>query len=241
MSSSNFDPAPVLSYLSLPLDYEPSPKNEPLKFLTTHLNIIPTHLLQLFSSITTPKQRTTIAAIRNRRLKYAESNPPELSFSAAKSTWPTLWQGRELRGKEEAKEEQEWADKEFVPGAEKHVGKLGNLLGEYAQEREAEKVRAARRAQAELEESIPEEDEDTDDEEDAEVSNSNAIDEEPFEDSKAWFLRTVKEKFIYGLLDNIDYDKADWDEQWDAGDRENEDKWFDEEEESLAIDDETEI
>ena len=35
---------------------------------------------------------------------------------------------------------------------------------------------------------------------------------------------------------SIDYDAVDWDEKWDQGlDRDDEDKWFDEEEESDAL------
>ena len=36
---------------------------------------------------------------------------------------------------------------------------------------------------------------------------------------------------------SIDYDTVDWDEKWDQGlDRDDEDKWFDEEEESTVPD-----
>ena len=35
----------------------------------------------------------------------------------------------------------------------------------------------------------------------------------------------------------MDYDKVDWDEKWDAGlERDDEERWFDEEEESDALD-----
>lgn len=38
---------------------------------------------------------------------------------------------------------------------------------------------------------------------------------------------------MYGTLQNIDYDKVDWDERWDVdNDRDAEERWFDEEEES---------
>ena len=34
----------------------------------------------------------------------------------------------------------------------------------------------------------------------------------------------------------MDYDKVDWDEKWDAGlERDDEERWFDEEEESDAL------
>lgn len=99
--------------------------------------------------------------------------------------------------RESAKDEREWADREFMGGFGKQVGKLGDLLGGYEEERRAERARDLRRQQREWEESLPEEDEDTDDEEYAqgdpeELSPSEAA---------ALFLRRVKERFIYGLLD----------------------------------------
>ncbi|TCD70405.1 hypothetical protein EIP91_003486 [Steccherinum ochraceum] len=235
----------ILSYLGLPEDYTPSPTNEPIEFLKRHLRYTPPHLITSFSTTTTPKQRTVIPAVRNRRSRYTESNPSELQFTAAKSTWPTLWEGRELRGKDEAKEEEEWAQKSFLEGPGKgkmHVGKLGTLLGGYEEEREAERVRGVRRREAEERDALPEEDEDTDDEEFEEemrAAASTAPVEESPEEMKAAFLRVVKERFIYGLLENIDYDKVDWDERWDVdNDRDEEERWFDEEEESMAMDEE---
>jgi len=240
MDNSSFNSNPILSYLGLPETYSPSPGGQPIQFLAKHLHIIPPHLLTLFSSITTPKQRTEIPAIRNRRLKYVESNPPELSFSSARSTWPTLWQGREPPRNEPGKEEQEWAEKEFLTGTQKHLGKLGNLLGGYEEEREAERLRVLRRQQVGLEASLPEEDEDTDDEEEEE--QVNAIEEDAPEVSQAMFLRRIKERFIYGLLESIDYDTADWGERWDVENfRDEEERWFDddEEEESVVLDNPT--
>lgn len=189
----------VLSYLGLPDDYEPSPVAAPVQFLSKHLRHLPPSLLGLFSPVITPKQRTMIPAIRNRRLRFAESEPSELRLSAAKATWPTLWPGKMAldMARETAKDEKDWADKEFMGGAGKQVGKLGELLGGYEEERGAERARDLRRQQREWEESLPEEDDDTDDEE---------YDEEEQEElssieADAIFLRRVKERFIYGLLD----------------------------------------
>lgn len=187
----------LLKYLALPTDYELQPSQSPIQFAKKHIHELPPDLACLLSTEITPKQRTQIPAVRNRRLRYTESNPQELTFVRAKSTWPMLWEGRELRGKDEGKEEQEWVDKEFLSGSRKHVGKLGNLLGGYEEEREVERVRAIRRHEAELAESLPEEDEDTTDED--EPPQSNVEDERP-EDTQIWFLRLVKERFIYGLL-----------------------------------------
>lgn len=197
-STSNFDEGPVSKYLGLPTSYEPSPRTAPVDFLRKHVRELPPHLLALFSSTTTPKERTTIPAIRNRRLKYAESNPPELSLVNAKSTWPALWEGRERPGQEQAKEEKDWAEREFLGGSDKQqVGKLGTLLGEYEEERESERVRTVRRQRAEYIESLPEEDEDTDDEEDELPIPAELIPAE----NEEYFLRTVKERFIYGFLE----------------------------------------
>jgi len=133
-----------------------------------------------------------------------------------------LWQGRERRGQEEGLEEKEWVEKEFLQGSTKHVGQLGRLLGDFEEEREAERVRALRRTEAEFE---PEED--TDSDEDIQLESAVA-DEESVEDAKRSFERLVKERFIYGLLEGINYDEFDWDDQFDVdGDREAQERWFD--------------
>ncbi|OJT09034.1 hypothetical protein TRAPUB_59 [Trametes pubescens] len=225
-TSNHIDFAPVLKYLGLSETYEPDPRTAPMDFLHRHLQSLPPHLLRLFSANTTPKQRTAVPAIRSRRLKYSQSSPPQLSLSNAKSTWPNLWEGRERPGKEQAKEEKEWAQKAFMGGGKQQVGKLGSLLGNYEEERESERVRTIRRQRAEYIESLPEEDEESDDEEDAPPQDLSPAEAEDT------FLRLVKEKFIYGFLESIDYDEVDWDERWDEDlDRDAEDRWFDDEEE----------
>ncbi|KAK0498654.1 hypothetical protein EDD18DRAFT_1071894 [Armillaria luteobubalina] len=226
----------ILSFIGLPLDgsYHPSPTAEPIDFLKRHLQHLPPHLVAHFSLITTPKQRAAISTVRNRRLKYAESDPTDLSFTAARSTWPTFWEGRERRGIEEGKAEKDWAQHEFLHGSAKHVGKLGDLLGGYEEEREAARVRSIRREEAAREEFIPEEDEsDSDEDESEQVSNALAnLEFESEGDQRISFLRRIKERFIYGLLENINYDAVDWDESLDTeNDREAEERWFDDEEE----------
>ena len=111
-----------------------------------------------------------------------------------------LWQWQEIRSQAQAegKEEQEWADKEFLGGAEKQVGKLGALLRDYHEERESERVRAVRTQQREYEEALPEEDEDTDEEEAARAAAAEEVSPETAQDL---FMRRIREKFIYGLLD----------------------------------------
>ena len=190
----------ILKYLGLPVNHEPSPHNAPVDFLKESMRYLPPHLLKLFSAITTPKQRTVISAIRNRRLRYTESSPSELSFQAARTTWPSLWQGQDIQSqiRAEGEEEQEWAKNQFLGGAAQQVGKLGALLGEYEEERESERVRRVRREQRAYEDALPEEDEDTDEEEAAQAA---AAEEMSPEEARELFLRRVRERFIYGLLD----------------------------------------
>lgn len=203
MATSKSDLNIVIKYLGLPQNYDPSPSKAPLEFLKLHLRHLPPEHLCLFSSYITTKQRTDIPAIRNRRLRYVESEPSEFSTSTARETWPTLWQGLVApdHGRGEANEEKEWADKEFLPGKEKQLGKLGDLLRGYEEERGAERARAVRRKQREFEESLPEEDEDTDDEDD--LAGGFVPPEEELSplDAEALFKRRLKERFIYGLLD----------------------------------------
>ncbi|EJF62774.1 hypothetical protein BD309DRAFT_864520 [Dichomitus squalens] len=228
-ATRDFDSAPVLSYLALPDDYQPSPQTAPVEFLRKHIRELPPHLLALFSANTTPRERTVVPEIRSRRLKYVESKPPEFSLAEAKSTWPALWEGRERPGTEQAKAEKEWADKEFMGGTvQQQVGKLGELLRDYEEERESERVRTIRRQRAEYIESLPEEDEESDEDED---DQAPLPEPSPIE-NEAWFQRNIQERFIYGFLESIDYDKVDWNEQWDEDlDREAEERWFDDEEE----------
>ncbi|KIM90959.1 hypothetical protein PILCRDRAFT_1195 [Piloderma croceum F 1598] len=220
-----FTSPPILSYLQLPETYTPSPKESPIDFLQLHIRQLPPHLLLTFSLITNPKQRTTVPTIRNRRLKYTHSNPEELSFVEARSQWPTLWEGRERRGMEEGQDERDWVMNDgFLKGSMKHVGKLGILLGEYEEEREAERVRALRRERAAEAAFVPEEDSDSEDEDMAHAEEEEVKPEE----AKASFERLVREQFIYGLLDSVDYDSVDWNEQLDSDDdREAQEKWFD--------------
>ncbi|KAG6903478.1 hypothetical protein C0995_005501 [Termitomyces sp. Mi166 len=215
-SRALFNKSLALTYLGLPDGYTPSPESDPIPFLAKHLMQLPPHLLLHFSYITSAKERTALPAIRNRRLKYTNSNSSQLQFASAKAKWPNLWQGREQMGVQEGADEKAWAENEFLGGAKKHVGKLGGLLGDYEEEREAERVRTLRRERAAAQQFIPEEDESTDEEEVGSVPD----DESP-EEAKAWFERSP-----------FDYDKVDWDESLDEEDeREAEGRWFDEDDE----------
>jgi hypothetical protein len=237
---SRFQDYDILSYLTLPKDYDPLPSVDPIEFLRRHLHELPPNIIQQFSLVTTPKQRTAITEIRNRRLKFTESRPRSLSFAVARNTWPTLWQGRERRGQEEGKEEQEWAKMSFLGGAEQQVGNLAKLLGDMEEERKAERVRIIRRTQTN-DDFVPEEESDSGEEEDEvpEIQES----ESP-EEAQALFERRIRERFIYGLLEvslvtphekpariscqGADYDSVDWDEWLDVeDDRDAEERWFD--------------
>lgn len=186
----------TLIYLGLAPDYRPSPQDEPLEFLTKHIREIPPHLFSYFSQCTTPKQRTTIPLIRNRRLKYIESSPGEFKFESARNTWAALWEGQDHRVlfKQSGEEEKAWAKREFMSGSTQHVGKLGDLLAGYEEERQAEHLRDIRRAIPREDHFIPEEDDD-----DSEDDLPPEI-ETPAQ-AQSSFLRMLKERFIYGLLE----------------------------------------
>ena len=213
----------VIKYLGLETSYEPRPSSDPIGFLQYHLTQLPQSLLLSFATITSPKQRTAVNAIRNRRFKYASSNPPELTGEHARETWKELWPGpsedegariRSLQAQENS-DEKAWAESSFLGGQKQHVGRLGRLLGkvesrelqtlcerahpgcpgDYAEEREAERLRKDR-ILSRHEDFIPEEESDSDEE----IGSGQAL-EESFDDIKTSFERILRERFIYGLLD----------------------------------------
>ncbi|KAG9105845.1 hypothetical protein FRC07_009081, partial [Ceratobasidium sp. 392] len=139
----------------------------------------------------------------------------------------------ELEPDEDVADERAWADEEFQGGIQGHVGKIGELLAELEGERTRERQRAIRRQAAvararreETEEEVDESSEEEDDEEEEQVPQSQL--DAPEKDLR----RVVRERFISGLLKEFDYDAVDWDERWEPDDRDSEDRWFDEEEES---------
>ena len=242
---TKFDTNAVLTYLGLPLDYDPSPATAPVAFLTKHVRHLPSHILHWFSAITTPQQRTAVVLIRNRRFNFTQSNPPVFNFSMAKRQWPRLWEGTERIGQEEAREEKEWAETTFLGGDHQtFVGKLGTLLGGYEEERHLERERQTRRSRHDT--FIPEEDDEISDD------GPQHGTPEPVQDLQESFLRRIRELFIYGRLevstkrllqDNLTcclltvrrqwdlYDTVDWDDSLDREDREAEDRWFEEDDE----------
>ena len=195
MNGDNLNDLAILSYLGLPADHKPLPSESPIDFLRTFLYQLPPHLTTSFGSVTTAKQRSIIPAIRNRRLGYAETAPKELEFESAKNQWPQLWTGYERGGTRAREEEKQWARKEFMGGSQLKVGKLGDLLGEYEEEREAERVRHLRRRQDDF---VPEEEEE---ESESDMDDSGGRESESVEEQRYDFVRRIKELFIYGLLE----------------------------------------
>ena len=192
----SFDKTPSLRYLGLPQNYEPSPGNDPISFLRKHLLQLPPHLLMNYTYITTPKQRTAIATIRNRRLHYASKNPPDLQFNHARITWPGLWQGQQRPVGQNGDDERAWVQSSFLEGKKQFVGKLGNLLASYEEERESESIRMLRRSRATTENDfVPEEDSESDN--DSQPPQETETEEE----AKASFERLIRELFIYGRLE----------------------------------------
>ncbi|KLO20757.1 hypothetical protein SCHPADRAFT_790257, partial [Schizopora paradoxa] len=234
-----FDPSPVLTYLQLETDSQPSPSDAPVDFLKKYIRQLPPELLRTFTPIITPKQRTVIPNIRNRRYKYTLSSPGEFKFDEARKRWPTLWRGARDRREQqqEAADERQWAERNFLDGQKQHIGKLGSLLGDYAEEREGERLRELRRAHAERQPDFMPEEEDSDESEfEEELAKTQAMPESP-EEAQEHFERLVRERFIYGLLDPMDYDAIDWNDEWEAGGtQEDEDRWFDAEEENETED-----
>jgi hypothetical protein len=196
-SNPTFDKSPSLKYLGLPEDYTPSPDNDPITFLNHYLTQLPPHLLLHYSHITTPKQRTVLAPIRNRRLRFTNENPRELRFESGRNTWPDLWKGKTRRGVQEGNEERVWVQHEFLPGNRQHVGKLANLLADYEGEREAERIRSIKINRVLVEDDfVPEEDSDSDDD-----VAPNVQENETDQETQESFERLLRERFIYGLLD----------------------------------------
>lgn len=228
MDVTSFDANAILSYLQLPPDYSPSPTTAPVPFLTKHLRQLPTHLLHLFSAITTPQQRTAVLLIRNRRFNFVQSDPASLHFVSARQRWPALWEGPGEIGHEQSHEEKEWAETAFLggPGERKpYVGKLGALLEGYEGARQMERARLARHAHQDVFVPETEEDEITDSDDD-----QDSVEPEVTESAQAFqesFLRRVRERLIYGQLEWDFYDKLDWDDSWDREDKDAEDRWFD--------------
>ncbi|CAE7081281.1 unnamed protein product [Rhizoctonia solani] len=244
-----FDGSPVLRYLALDPEYTPSPDDTPIEFLKRHMSQLPPHLLILFNANpkASPRARASVPTIRNRRCAYAATEPKTLDPDVLSKSDPGVWdlvnseraQALTIRrptgaDEDEAEvDERNWASNEFQDGNKMHIGKIGELLAGLEGERRRERERAVRRqvlvARAREEETLQEEEESSDEEEEGISAASERLRPDPAEGD---IRKTIRERFISGLLTNMDYDAVDWDERWDPDDRDDEERWFDEEEES---------
>lgn len=198
----------ILKYLDLPHGTElPTP---PLIFLANHIYALPPPLLAPFS-IVPPRQRTTIPAIKSRRIAYSQQEPlpTQLTAESARLRWPLLWE--RLGGSHlppptaDVEEEEAWVKDGFLPGEGnvQHVKRLGGFLRGLQEEREMEDVRHARRAESKLDEQAEEFDSDSDDESPAQASiRERQVAMRGGEDQrvvKRLFEQKVMELFIDGL------------------------------------------
>jgi len=55
---------------------------------------------------------------------------------------------------------------------------------------------------------------------------------ESTDEVRSSFERLLRERFIDGFLPADMYEEVDYNEQWDPDDRDDEERWFDDEEES---------
>ncbi|CAE6497749.1 unnamed protein product, partial [Rhizoctonia solani] len=234
-----FDSGPILRYLALEPDYEPSPDESPIEFLKRHMSQLPPHLLVLFNAHAkaTPRARASVPAIRNRRCAYIATEPKALNPDTLSKVDAGVWdlvsseraQALTIRRpvvteEDEAEvDERDWASNQFQGGNKMHVGKIGELLAEMEGERRRERERAVRRqvlvARAREEETLQEEEESSGEEAENIPSGPERFRPDPGEED---IRRAIGERFIGGILTNVDYDTVDWDEKWDPDDRDSE-------------------
>jgi hypothetical protein len=213
-SSPPFEGGPILKYLSLDIDYTPSPSQNPIEFLKRHMTQLPPHLLVLFSAHpeVTPRARASIPVIRNRRCSYAAEGPKALDPDVLSRVDADVWdlvneerpQGQmtkqpAVEQDDDAADERAWADEEFQGGMRGHVGKIGELLAELEGERTRERQRAIRRqatsARVRREEVEEEEEESSDEEEEIQARPERQPDA-----SDSDLKRIIRERFISGRL-----------------------------------------
>lgn len=73
-------------------------ENNPLQFLQTYIEVLPSHLLSPLTSSTTPSQRGRIHVVKERRRLYGQRHhPDELELLVARRRLRTLWK-RLIRG-----------------------------------------------------------------------------------------------------------------------------------------------
>lgn len=166
--------------------------DDPARLLAAHLDVLPGPLLRQLGALVPPRARARIPRIRQRRhvwahpassspavpdalpstartARTARSKPEELTAAEGRIRWPLLW---EQLGGDPAlvpdtaaqRDAVRWAETEFMPGEQRHVGRLARLMGEEeevgAWRRAAQNRARERRLQAEGEEFDSESDDD---------------------------------------------------------------------------------
>ena len=197
----------ILKYLDLPPSTTlPTP---PAVFLAAHIYSLPPPLLLPFH-IVPSRQRTSIPAIKSRRIAYSQQIPlpTTLTAESARLRWPLLWE--RLGGSHlppptaEVEEEEAWVKDGFLPGEGnvQHVKRLGGFLRGLQEEREMEEVRDAKRAERRLDEQAEEFDSDSDDEAEQESIRERQVAMRGGEDQgvvRRVFEQKIMELFIDGL------------------------------------------
>lgn len=200
------DISQILAYLSLPAS--PTLPLPPLAFLCAYIHVLPPALLRPFSSVTTPRQRSTIRQIKSRRLVYGSSSPPppDLTASAGRLRWPLLWErmgGAANLPLPSARDEEAWVKDHFLPGTEgrQQVKKLGGFLRGLEEEREMDEMRAAKRAERRLDSVGEEFDEESDEEEEGLPGGVSAAAARPIQGAVGENQEEVKQAFERKLLE----------------------------------------
>lgn len=199
---------------SLPLD--------PVDILVKYAETLPRSLLEPFTSITTPRDRSKVRVIKSRRIMYTQSTPtPEiLSAQAGRLRWPLLWErmgGSSLPPTAApgggVSEEERWVRDQFQGGIgyeesgeiRQHVKKLGGLLRGFEEEREMESMRERKRVEMRMDD-VGEEFDSESDEEDGvggRIGNTRiappVVEDEDQESVARAFEKKLVELFVDGL------------------------------------------
>lgn len=158
-----------------------------------------------------------------------------------------------------AQDEKAWAEAGFLDGrgvlGEK--SRLGKLLGDYEEERVGEIERANRsvrlrkmevRKAGDRDAALQDADDSEEEEEDLSDDDQDAAPAKDNQQLQRTFERVLKERFFAGLLkvcivvflwsctiptfrQDFEYDPIDWSDRWDVQSRDDEDRWFQEDDE----------
>lgn len=210
----------IRDYLELPSD-ESLPL-DPVDVLVKYAKTLPRTLLEPFTSITTPRDRTRVRVIKSRRIMYTQFTPtPDiLSAQAGRLRWPLLWErmgGSSLPPQilpgGGVSEEERWVREHFQGGVgeeesgdvRQHVKKLGGLLRGFEEEREMESMRERKRVERSMDDVGEEFDSESDEEEGVggRIGNTRigppVLEEEDQESVARAFEKKLVELFVDGL------------------------------------------